>query len=162
MKQKGNTTVIIIILVVALVAIGFLVIQNMRLKKQVEVVPSSSPSAQMTDQTPSPSPTLMPGWKLYQNSEYNFEFSHPAEYKVLTDSENLYGWPHAILLLYKGGQSYDLAVEIWGSEAEYKANYSDTSDLTVFKTKDGKFVTLLNNNGDPKVAEIISTFKLSK
>jgi hypothetical protein len=27
--------------------------------------------------------------------------------------------------------------------------------------KDGKFITLLNQNSDPEVAEVISTFKLT-
>ena len=165
MKQKGNTIAIILILIIALGAIGFLVYQNTQLKKQVitptpapiisaDTVPTSAPA-------PTPSPSLKPGWKLYQSEQYKFEFSYPAEYKVLTDSENLYGWPKAILLLYKGGQSYDMALEIWNTEAEYEAKYTDASTFSVFKTKDGKFITLSNQNKDPEVDEIISTFKFT-
>jgi hypothetical protein len=167
MKQKGNTIIIVVILVIALAAIGYLVYQNMQLKKQAvtpspvpttinSVVPTSIPTA-----TASPSQSLKPGWKLYQNQQYGFEFSYPSEYKVSTSKDDLYGWPDAILLLYKGGQSYDLAVEIWETEAQYKAKYNDSSILTVFKAKDGKFVTLLNQNKDPEVSEIIDTFKLT-
>lgn len=168
MKQKGNTIIIVAILVVALAAIGYLVYQNMLLKKQAAspspvpttvstVSPSSVPISSST-----PASSLKPGWKLYQNDKYGFEFSYPASFKVLTSKEDLYGWPDAILLLYKGGQSYDLAIEIWDTEAQYKAKYNDSSILTVFKTKDGKFITLLNQNKDAEVAEIISTFKLTQ
>jgi hypothetical protein len=165
MKQKGNVIVIVLVSVILLAIIGFLVYQNMQLKKQA-VIPSTTPTTTTTTSapsvTPTPTPSLKPGWKLYQNSQYKFEFSHPASYKVLTSSEDLYGWPKAILLLYDGGQSYDLAIEIWNTEAEYKANYNDTTVLTVFKTKDGKFITLLNTNKDPEIAEIISTFKFTE
>lgn len=111
-----------------------------------------------TTKTESPTPQ---SWKVYKNEQYGFEFSYPETYKVLTDKENLYGWPKAILLLYKGGQSYDLAVEIWNTEAEYKEKYADASILTVFKTKDGKFITLLNQNKTPEVSQIITTFKFT-
>ena len=113
-RQKGNTVVIVLVLIMAAAVIGFLVYQNMQLRKQTAAT-SPTPAASTTlifSPTPIPTPTLKPGWKLYQNNEYNFEFSYPASYKVLVDKENLYGWPKAILLLYKGGQSYDLAIEI--------------------------------------------------
>ncbi len=169
MRQKGNALIIVLLLLIALGIIGYFVYQNMLLKRQANIPLSTPTSVAVTVASPSPvpvptpipGPSLKPGWQLYTNDQYGFEFSHPASYKVLTDSENLYGWPKAILLLYKGGQSYDLAVEIWSSEAEYKAKYPDSSILTVFKTKDGKFITLLNQNNDPEVSEIISTFKLS-
>ena len=165
MRQKGNVIVIVLILTIAAAAIGFLVYQNTQLRKQA-TVPSQAPTPTASivptpATTPTPSPSLKPGWKLYQNGQYDFEFSYPATYKVLTDSENLYGWPKAILLLYKGGQSYDMAVEVWNTEAEYKAKYTDTSTFSVFKTGNGKFITLLNQNKDPEVAEIISTFKFT-
>ncbi|MEK7550289.1 MAG: hypothetical protein AAB535_00685 [Patescibacteria group bacterium] len=155
--------------VASLSVVAFLYSQNQQLKKmlasyQITPTPTSSasiPSTSIPVATATTAASLKPGWKLYQNEQYKFEFSHPSSYKVLTDAENLYGWPKAILLLYKGGQSYDLAVEIWNTEAEYKAKYTDTSTYNVFKTKDGKFITLLNANKDAEVAEIISTFKFT-
>jgi len=166
MKQRGNVIVIVLILIIAAAAIGFLVYQNIQLRKQT-AIPSPTPTLSAgivptSAPTPTPGPSLKPGWKIYQNEQYGFEFLYPQEYKVLTDSENLYGWPKAILLLYKGGQSYDMAVEVWNTEAEYKAKYTDTSTFSVLKTKDGKFITLSNANKDPEVAEIISTFKLTE
>ena len=168
MRQKGNTIIIVIVSIIILAALGFLFYQNSQLKKLITTptsttTPTSQASAIPSTTTPvsSPQSSLKPGWNLYQNSLYKFEFSHPSAFKVLTDSENLYGWPNAILLLYKGGQSYDMPVEIWNSEAEYKAKYPGSTQLTVFKTKDGKFITLNNANNDPEVEAIISTFKFT-
>lgn len=146
---------IVVSLFAALGIGGYFAYQNLRLQKQIassQSTPSPSPSS-----APSPSPKA--GWKIYKNDQYGFEFSYPETYKVLTDKDNLYGWPKAILLLYKGGQSYDMAVEVWNTEAEYKTKYVDASSYTVFKTAGGKFITLLNANKDPEVAEIISAFK---
>ncbi len=161
--QVKNPLVLImsILLIVTVAIAGLFYFQIQKLSK--ELTENKTPTAMATAtpiQTSPPTPTPKPGWKKYTNDKYGFEFSYPEKYKVLTDSTNLYGWPKAILLLYKEGQSYDMAVEIWGSEAEYKQKYnSGINDLTVFQ-KDGKFITLLNTNKDPEVAEIISSFKL--
>ena len=149
-----------VLLIIAVAIAGLFYFQIQKLSK--ELTENKTPTAIATAtpiQTSSPTPTLKPGWKKYTDDKYGFEFSYPEKYKVLTDSTNLYGWPKAILLLYKGGQSYDMAVEIWNSEAEYKQKYnSEINDLTVFQ-KDGKFITLLNTNKDSEVAEIILSFK---
>jgi hypothetical protein len=165
MRQKGNITLIVLILVIIAGVLGYFIYQN---TKTSTVSPSPSPtstSVSAVSATTSPKPTstsnVPAGWKTYKNSQYKFEFSYPDSYKVLTDDNSLSGWPDAILLLYKGGQSYDLAVELWDTEAEYKAKYTDTSVYTVFKTEDGKFITLSNQNKNPEVAQIISTFKFT-
>lgn len=113
--------------------------------------------------TPQTQPVLTkPGWQVYQNSQYGFTISYPQNYQALTDPDNLYGWPKAVVLFYAGGQSYDLVVEVWNSEAEYKAKYPPpTSNLTV-KPADGKYITLLNQTNDPQVDEMISTFAYLK
>lgn len=160
-RNKGFSLILVLVLVAAAVAIGFLVYQNIQLRKQSSLSsPTPTPIATLAS-TPTPAPTLRAGWKIYKNEQYGFEFSYPETYKVLTDSQNLYGWPKAILLLYKGGQSYDMAVEVWSTEAEYKTKYKDASSYTVFKTAGGKFITLLNANKDTEVAEIIATFKFT-
>ena len=99
-----------------------------------------------------------PEWKLYKNEEYGFQIFHPESYKVLNDKENLYGWPNAIVLLYNGGQSYDLPIEVWDTKAEYEAKYKNAPNLTVKEVK-GKFITFLNSNTENEVDEIIDTFK---
>jgi hypothetical protein len=76
----------------------------------------------------------------------------------LTDKENLYGWPKAIVLIYAGGQSYDLPIEYWTTETEYKTKYKNQTNLVVKKV--GNFyITLVNANLDPEVDKIIETFK---
>ena len=99
------------------------------------------------------------GWIIYKNEEYGFSISHPDSYKELSDKENLYGWPNAIVLLYNGGQSYDLPIEVWNTKAEYEAKYKDSPNLTVKEVK-GKFITLFNTNTEDEVDEIIGSFKI--
>ena len=100
-----------------------------------------------------------PDWKLYKNEEYGFQIFHPDSYKVLNDKVNLYGWPNAIVLLYNGGQSYDLPIEVWNTKAEYEAKYKAAPNLTVKEVK-GKFITFLNTNTEDEVDEIIDSFKV--
>ena len=161
MNQKGNTLVITIISIVVLGVIGFLVYQNIQLKKQV-TLPSTTPVVTpVVTSTPAATPDETANWKIYTNTLYGFEIKYPPNFQALTDKNNLYGWPKAVVLFYSGGQSYDLPVEVWNTEAEYKAKYQDTSNLTVYKTKDGRFITLINTNKDPEVDKIISTFKFT-
>lgn len=98
------------------------------------------------------------GWKTYKSIAYGFEISYPATYEALSDQNNLYGWPNAIVLLYKGGQSYDLPIEHWNSEEEYQTKYSGQTNYVVQKVN-GKFITLFNTNLSPEVDEIIKTFR---
>jgi len=102
------------------------------------------------------SPTVKPGWKEYVSAKYGFSISYPSSYRIVEDT---YGWPKAVILLYKGGQSYDLAIEVWDSETEYQTKYKNQTNLVVKKIGN-KFITLLNMNFDPEVDEIIKTFKV--
>jgi hypothetical protein len=99
------------------------------------------------------------GWKIYSNSQYNFEISYPANYKVLTSKDDLYGWPDAILLLYGGGQAYDVAIEVWDTEAEYKAKYPGVS-LAVYSIN-GKFITISDQTLSEDNKTIIQSFQLT-
>lgn len=121
-----------------------------------------------TQQIQNPQPTqeadrsdIPEGWLTYKNEEYGFEISYPASYEALTDEENLYGWPDAIVLFYNGGQSYDLPIEIWDSQAQYQTKYPNADNLTV-KEVGGKYLTLMNVNFEDEVDEIIKTFKITK
>jgi len=158
-QTKNSLVLIMSILLIITVAIaGLFYFQIQKLSK--ELIENKNPAATSEAVlTPSPQPTIKSGWEKYTNTKYGFEFIYPQEYKVLTDSNSLYGWPKAILLLYKGGQSYDMAVEMWESEAEYKQKYASQLDNIAAFENEGLFITLLNTNKDPDVAEIISSFK---
>ena len=100
------------------------------------------------------------GWLTYKNEEYGFEISYPKNYKALSDAENLYGWPNALVLIYNGGQSYDLPIEVWDTRADYEAKYPNAVNLTVKETG-SKYITLMNVNFEEEVDTIISTFKFT-
>jgi hypothetical protein len=97
---------------------------------------------------------------VYRNTEYGFELLYPPSYKLLTDSDSLSGYPRGIALLYTGGQAYDVVVEEWDTEEEYKTNYSTRFiDLTVLKVGT-KFITFFDNTNSAKNKMIIESVKL--
>lgn len=159
MRKNGFAPVIILVIIAiaAVVAGAYFIGKNEITKKTT----SGPISTSISSSTPSPTGTPSPKESLetYKNTAYGFELKYPKTFKIVEDK---YGWPKAVLLLYKGGQSYDLAVEVWSSEEEYKQKYSsDLYDFTV-KEKNGKFITLLNVNKEAEVAQIISTFKFTQ
>ena len=158
-KTNNSLVLIMSVLLITTVAIaGLFYFQIQKLSKKINEDKTPVQTTPIV-QTPSPEPTLKVGFKKYTNEKYSFGFIYPETYKILTDSNSLYGWPKAILLLYKGGQSYDMAVELWDSEAEYKQKYASQIDnITIFKNED-ILITALNTNKEPEIAEIISTFK---
>lgn len=174
MKERGQiSTVLVIIVFLLLGVVGLLVYQNLQLQKLVQdkvsqsnktenEIPEITPTTSVQEQTtPTPvaeSQTNIPkGWLTYKNEKYGFQISYPPNYKALTDKNNLYGWPKAVVLIYSGGQSYDLPIEVWDNASEYQAKYRNEPNLTVKKIG-SKYITLVNTNGTPEVDEIISTF----
>ena len=171
MRQRGSVVVYILLAVFFVAAIfvayffgkeGF----SLKLEKNnvtpTEITPSSSPNliAVTTPQATSTPDTSAPsGWSTYKNEDYGFQISYPVKYKALTDSNNLYGWPKAVVLIYSGGQSYDLPIEVWNTQAEYEAKYKNQNNLTV-REVNGKYITLVNANFANEVDDIISTFKI--
>jgi len=148
-------TLLSLLLLLAVATAGFFAYQTQSLVKEL--------TDYKTTQTPTPTPTDSPSpvsdLKTYKNDKYSFEIKYSSDFEVLDDEKNLYGWPNAVVLFYKGGQSYDMAVEVWNSKAEYQSKYSDVSNLTIYKTEDGKYITLSNINKDFEVDELISSFK---
>jgi hypothetical protein len=90
--------------------------------------PENTATAPAAEETAAPIPPAPAGWLTYENATYGFYFYHPAEFEVLTDEATLYGWENAILLLYNGGQSYDIAVQIWESMEEMNTFYGEEGE----------------------------------
>lgn len=164
LPSKSNNfliTLLSILLLISCIIAGFFAYQTQKLAKE-----STAYSVQIKQtRTPIAEPALdsTVGWKTYTNEIHSFSLKYPEPFEVLTDKKNLYGWEHALALFYGGGQSYDLAIEIWNSEAEYKQKYKSTNDnLTVHQTNNGKYLTLSNINNDPQINQVINTFTLNK
>lgn len=174
MASKGQTNVILAIVIVLLLGVAaLLVYQNLQLQQLIKNKPENQTEIEETVEmptqeatisaTPIPSPiptTSVPaGWQIYKNQKYGFQIAYPPKYKALTDKENLYGWPNAVALIYSGEQSYDLPIEVWNSESEYQSKYKNEPNLVVKKVN-GKFITLLNANQSIEVKQIIETFSV--
>ena len=164
MKAKinaGFAPLLIIFIVLAVVVGG----GAYYLGKQNRPLPFATPSPTATPAgIPTSLPTSTPasGWKTYTNEQYGFQISYPPTYQALTDAENLYGWPKAVALLYNGGQAYDLAIEIWNSQAEYESKHGvGNPDLTVKKIGE-KFITVLDSTHEADSAAIITTLKATE
>lgn len=165
-NQKGSVFAIILLLLAGagLTYVGYKYVYKPNNQKTITPAPYpiETPTSDHTI-TPAPYPleTIDPtvNWKTYTNVKYAFEIKYPKNYQVLTDKNNLYGWPNAVALIYKGGQSYDIPIEVWNSEKAYQDKYkTQISDLTVFKSGE-KYITLLDSTKEPDNAKIISTFK---
>ncbi|MDD2656030.1 MAG: hypothetical protein PHQ18_00450 [Patescibacteria group bacterium] len=65
-------------------------------------------------------------WKVYANTDYNFQIKYPTTYKAVYDN---YGWKNAVVLFLEdapGAQSYSASVSIWNTLEEYtnETNYN--------------------------------------
>jgi len=109
----------------------------------------TTPVTQVTPATPVPT---------YKNSKYGFGISYEKPYRVLEDKDSLSGYPHAIALVYGGGQAYDIVIEVWDTKAAYEKEYKTRlSDLTVHEMN-GKFITFLDMTKEANNEKIIKSF----
>jgi len=160
-KSKKVLWIAIGFFVLALVVAGAYFIGSKGLLVQ-EATPTPT-AVSSPEPTPEATPDPTTDWQIYKNEQYGFQISYPSGYQVLTDAKNLYGWPDAVALLYKGGQSYDLVIEVWDKEADYLKKYQNNPvGQIAVKTSGGKFFTLLNQNNDSEVSKIIDTFKFTE
>jgi hypothetical protein len=165
MRQKGLATIwiiIIIILALLLAATAYYLgtqkapSSTAQTTATVTVTPTPTQALQAT---PTSQESMTPqGWLTYTSDTHGFEISYPPDYEALDDANNLYGWSNGVVLIYGGGQSYDLPIEVWNSASEYQSKYPNADNLTIKKIGN-KFITLLNMNKTQEVDEIITTFK---
>ena len=109
--------------------------------------------------TDNPQPAVPDGWLTYQNTLYGFEVFYPPEFQVLDDPDSLSGWPNAVVLLYSGGQSYDIAIQVWDSQAELDAQFPNEPRMQTFATN-GRIISLFDVTQEADNAAVIATFRL--
>jgi hypothetical protein len=170
-KQKGFAPILILLVIALLIgaALVYAVATNklsldslgLSFNKQSPIPQATSEPTTTPALSSEPSSDIPTGWSTYVNPQYNFEISHPSTYQALDSANDLYGWPDAIVLFYKGGQSYDIVIEVWDTEAEYQNKYSNLDFTVEVKTVGDKFLTITDMTNEPESAQIISTFKLT-
>jgi hypothetical protein len=121
--QKKKYLIFIFVVVVAFVGaillkIGLVSWIGIEKKNTVSPTPSSY-NAFFFPPTMAPGADLVDGWKTHTDSTYGFSIRYPKNYELVT---NKTGWPNAILILYKGGQSYDFVIEVWDTVRNINQN----------------------------------------
>lgn len=166
-NQRGSVVVIILVSLLLIVSTAFAYFIGTQREKPLSLeypqeseIPVSATPTPIIVATPTSSPNVIipTGWKTYKNTQYGFEISYPSNYQVLTDANSLYGWPKAVALIYDGGQSYDLAIEYWNTEAECMTKYKNQNNLTIKKIGN-YYISLVNTNFEAEVDKMIQTFK---
>lgn len=155
-------------------ALGYFIYQNYQLQQkmlppnqntatdtqpEITTTPTdvSSPTATTTAATATPNPH--PDWETYTSQDHGFKFSYPPEFEALDSVDDLYGWPDGVALLYKGGQAYDIPIEIWDNQSDYQTKYQNRLSELEVKQINGKYVTFLNNTDNQFFQEIVNTFE---
>ncbi len=131
---------------------------------------STSPEEEESPPTIEPSPlpsdtpdtsTAPAGWLTYTSAEYCFKIHYPPNYQALDDADNLYGWTNGVVLFYKGGQSYDIAIQVWDTQADLDANYPNAgSSIMTYNTCNNKIISVYDVTQDPENASVMATFTL--
>lgn len=177
-NNKGSTLIVVLMFLFFAGVTGYFIYQNQQLQdKIIEVttpdLPEKAVDLPETETSPEiskptepaeeivvePSPDPYADWQTYTSQEYGFQFSYPDDFEALDDQNNLYGWPKAVVLLYQGGQAYDIPVEVWDNQAEYQQKYQNRLSEVTVKEVGGKYVTFHNNTGVNLFDEITDSFK---
>lgn len=120
--------------------------------------PTSTPQPTLTAMVEPP--VIPDGWLTYQNMQYGFEISYPPSYQALDDADNLYGWPNGIVLLYNGGQSYDIAIQYWNNEQEMNNNYPNTGGFLTSVPVGNQIISIFNITRESENPAVAATFRL--
>ncbi len=163
MKTILNKFLIIFLFYYLLVGCSIRVDLNSEPSPQGATLQTPSPTYKqpVPNQTPT-APSIPNGWNTYCNNKVGFEISFPSNYSALDDAENLYGWKNGVVLIYDGGQSYDIAIQLWKSKTEYENEFSNRlENITIYKVGN-QFLTIINITQEPENAKIIATFRLIK
>ena len=118
-----------------------------------------------TESVPAPSalpagPSIPAGWSTYRSEAIGFEISYPPTYEALDDADSLSGWINGVVLLYNGGQSYDIAIQVWDSAQEYQAALGVRAQDVAVYPAGSRFITVMSVTQEPENAAVIATFRL--
>jgi len=105
-------------------------------------------------------PPAPDGWLTYINDSYGFYFHYPSQFEVLTDADSLNGWEKAVLLLYTGGQSYDVAVQVWDSLEEMEAFYGGEEERLHVYPLGAQILSVMSITNEAESDAIIESFTI--
>ena len=149
----------LIVLFTALVLSGCGTVVEFDATVTAPALPTEIPDEATVEQAASAPEAAAPeGWLTYEDTTHGFYFYYPPEFEVLTDADSLYGWEKGVALLYNGGQSYDIAIQIWDSAAEMEAVYGrGDARMHVFERSD-QLISVMNITNEIDSEGIIASF----
>lgn len=171
--NQGLLFIVILLFFVVAGVVAYLVYQNYQLQEKIAVMapadqvePTTLPqeTSTPTEEAVSPAATtsdseLPADWQTYTSEEHGFQVSFPADWQALDSEDDLYGWPNAVVLLYRGGQAYDIPVEVWDTAAKYEEKYEGQFEYVVEEIN-GKYVTIANYTDAEEFADIAASFQV--
>jgi len=102
-------------------------------------------------------------WKVYANTDYNFQIKYPTKYKEIADT---YGWKNAVVLFLEdkpGVQSYAGSISIWNNIEDYRNDTTYSAMAYSYKKVGNKYVVInyfsYENNINLEWQKVIDSFK---